>query len=289
MSPSAYPHFFEAIALVVGACIGSFLNVVISRVPEGRSIVRPGSHCACGQPIAWRDNIPLLSWLALRGRARCCGRRISVRYPLVEVLTALLFLACWRLFPPAVAVCGAILLSDLIAATVIDLDHLIIPDSLTIGVAIAGLVLCLLVPSLHGEHSGIFLLDSLRSGTDGLVGLLIGSGLVLWISVLAEAMLKKEAMGFGDVKFIGTIGVFCGWRGAVFAVFGGAVIGSAVLLGVLAGSQLRRAKPAAPEAAPMGLGTQVPFGPMLAVGGALYFLALRGPVDAWFARIGGLY
>ena len=100
------PWFFPAAALVFGAIVGSFLNVCIHRIPAGQSIVRPGSHCACGAPIAWYDNLPIFSWLFLRGRARCCGRPFSVRYPAVELLTALLFLACWRLFPPAPAACG---------------------------------------------------------------------------------------------------------------------------------------------------------------------------------------
>lgn len=94
------PWFFPAAVAVFGAMVGSFLNVVIYRVPAEKSIVTPGSHCGCGRPIAWRDNIPVLSWLLLRGRARCCGRPFSFRYPLVELLTAGLFLACWLTFPP---------------------------------------------------------------------------------------------------------------------------------------------------------------------------------------------
>jgi leader peptidase (prepilin peptidase)/N-methyltransferase len=97
---TAFPWFFPALAFGFGACIGSFLNVVIYRVPAGKSIVTPGSHCACGAPIAWYDNLPILSWFLLRGRARCCGRRYSFRYAFVELLTAGLFLACWLLFPP---------------------------------------------------------------------------------------------------------------------------------------------------------------------------------------------
>src|ERR1700690_1792567 len=95
------PWFFPTAAFLFGAIIGSFLNVCIHRIPAGQSIVRPGSHCACGAPIAWYDNIPILSWLLLRGRARCCGRPFSARYLLVEILTAALFLACWlRLSAP---------------------------------------------------------------------------------------------------------------------------------------------------------------------------------------------
>jgi leader peptidase (prepilin peptidase)/N-methyltransferase len=223
----AFPWFFPTVAFLVGACVGSFLNVVIYRVPKKESIVTPGSHCGCGQPIAWHDNIPILSWLLLRGRARCCGRPFSVRYPGVEFFTALLFLGCWLRYPaPAVALAGMLFLSALVAATFIDLDHFIIPDVFTLGLGVTGLLLSLAVPALHGQHTGDFLHDALRSGGLSLLGSLIGSALVLWISMVAEAVLQKQAMGFGDVKFVGAIGAFCGWQGAVFAVFGGAVVGT---------------------------------------------------------------
>src|SRR6186713_953103 len=101
-----FPWFFPGVMFVFGACIGSFLNVVIYRLPAEQSIVKPGSRCACGTAIAWHDNVPILSWFILRGRARCCGRAYSFRYPFVELLTASVFLACWLFFPPAKAFCG---------------------------------------------------------------------------------------------------------------------------------------------------------------------------------------
>jgi leader peptidase (prepilin peptidase)/N-methyltransferase len=294
---AAAPWFFPAVAFILGACIGSFLNVVIYRVPAGRSIITPGSHCACGAPIAWSDNLPILSWFILRGKARCCGRPYSIRYALVELLTAALFLACWLLFPPAKAVCGMVFLSLLIGATFIDLDHFIIPDAFTIGAGVTGLILSLLVPALHGQHAGVFALDSLRSVTASLQGLFIGSGLVLWIALLAEVVLKKEAMGFGDVKFVGAIGAFCGWQGAVFAMFGGAMVGTVwFMLAVLWQKLAGRASPVAPKAetpegqpAPLGFGVHVPFGPMLAIAGALHFLFFHRWLAAYFAQIGELF
>ena len=165
-----HPLFFPTFVFILGACIGSFLNVVIYRVPAGKSIVRPGSTCACGTPIAWYDNIPVLSWLILRGHARCCGRPFSFRYPFVELLTAAVFLACWLRMPPAAAVCGWVFLGSLICATFIDLDHMIIPDAFTIGLAIVGLLLSALIPALHGQHSGFYVADSLRSGSASLSG-----------------------------------------------------------------------------------------------------------------------
>lgn len=294
---AAFPWFFPLAVFLFGACIGSFLNVVIYRVPKEESIVSPGSHCACGQPIRWYDNLPILSWLILRGKARCCGRAFSVRYPFVELLTAVLFTLCWLRFSPGVAVCGWILLGCLIPATFIDLDHFIIPDVFTIGLGVVGVLLSCLVPALHGHSAGIFLVDSLRSLVASLQGLLLGSGLVLWIALVAEALLRKEAMGFGDVKFVGAIGAFCGWQGAVFAVFGGALVGT-VWFAVawtwqkITGRKAPVAPPAeTPEGEPvdLGLGVHVPFGPMLAIAGALYFLFFRSWVAAWFAEIGVLF
>ncbi|MFP4282463.1 MAG: prepilin peptidase, partial [Opitutales bacterium] len=90
-----FPWFLPTLVAVLGACVGSFLNVVIYRVPAGRSVVKPGSMCRCGRPIAWYDNLPVLSWILLRGRARCCGARFSARYPAIEALTAFLFWAAW--------------------------------------------------------------------------------------------------------------------------------------------------------------------------------------------------
>lgn len=294
---AAFPWFFPTAAFLVGACIGSFLNVVIYRLPKEESIVTPGSHCGCGQPIKWHDNIPILSWLVLRGRARCCGRAFSFRYPFVELLTGLLFVACWLRFPPFVALCGWLFLSSLIAATFIDLDHMIIPDVFTIGLGVVGVLLSTVVPALHGQHSDYFLVDSMRAGLASVQGLLIGSGLVLWIALVAETLLKKEAMGFGDVKFVGAIGAFCGWQGAVFAIFGGALVGT-VWFGVawlwerVTGKRAAVAPPsetAGGEAAPLAFGAHVPFGPMLAIAGALYFLVFREATLAYLSDIAPLF
>jgi len=294
---TAFPWFFPLCAFLVGACVGSFLNVVIYRVPKDESIVTPGSHCACGQPIKWHDNIPMLSWLLLRGRARCCGRTFSFRYPFVELLTALLFLTCWLRYPPSVAVCGAIFVSCLVAATFIDLDHFIIPDVFTLGLAVVGVLLSFVVPALHGHHGNLFILDSLHSGVASLHGLLIGSALVLWIALLAEAVLKKEAMGFGDVKFVGAIGAFCGWQGATFSIFGGALVGTVWFAVALVWQKISGQKsPVAPpsetpegEPAALGFGAHVPFGPMLAIAGAIYFLGARDWVSAWFDQVAVLF
>lgn len=291
------PWFFPVVVAIFGACIGSFLNVCIYRIPKDESIIRPGSHCGCGHSIAWYDNIPVLSWLILRGRARCCGRPFSIRYPAIELLTAALFLGCWLLFPPGKAVAGMVLCSILICATFIDLDHMLIPDVFTIGGAMAGLLLSMFLPVLHGHHHEFFVIASLRSSVDSVLGLLVGSALVLWIALLAEVVLRKEAMGFGDVKFLGAIGAFVGWKGAVFAVFGGAMVGCvwfavAMLWQKLTGRAAPPAEtpPASAEGgeappAPLGFGVHVPFGPMLGIAALLYFLALHRWVDDYFANL----
>jgi len=293
----AFPWFFTVCAGVFGAIVGSFLNVVIYRLPLNKSIVTPGSHCACGTPIKWYNNIPVFSWLILRGKAACCGRAYGFRYPFIEALTAALFVACWLQFPPLQALCGFLFVSCLICATWIDLDYMIIPDRFTIGLGIAGVILSVLVPSLHGYSGSPGLLDGMHSGTDALIGMFIGSGLLVWIAVVAEAVLKKDAMGFADVKLIGAIGAFCGWQGALFSLFGGAVIGTVwVGLAWLVQKLLGRKTALAPRAEnPDGTPTelafdaQVPFGPMLAIGGLLHFLWLKPWMAAYLAPFGELF
>lgn len=294
---SLFPWFFSCGVFVFGAIIGSFLNVCILRIPAGRSVVRPGSHCACGAPIRWYNNIPIISWFILRGRAPCCGRSFSIRYAAIELLTAVLFLCAWQLLPPAKAACGMVLVSCLICATFIDLDHMEIPDVFSIGLAVTGVVLSFAVPSLHSFGSGIFLLDSLRSGTEAIIGALVGAGLVLWIAMIAESVLKKEAMGLGDVKFVGAIGAFTGWQGTLTAVFGGALVGTvwfalALIWQKIGGRKARsimKAENQEGDAAELGVGALVPYGPMLAIAGGLHFLWLHRYVDAYFAQLSVLF
>lgn len=291
------PWFFPFMAVLIGACIGSFLNVCIYRIPKDESVVHPGSHCGCGQPIAWYDNIPVLSWLILRGRARCCGRPFSFRYPAIEFLTAALFLACWLVFPPGKAVAGAVLCSIVICAHFIDHDHMIIPDALTIGGAAAGLLLSLLLPSLHGQIHDIYLVASIRSGLAAVLGVFVGSALVLWIALFAEAILKKEAMGFGDVKYLGALGAFVGWQGVVFGLFGGALLGCLWFSLAYAWKKITgrtapvplRAETAEGQPAELGLGVHVPFGPMLGLAVLIYFFGLHRWVDAYFADLTVLF
>jgi leader peptidase (prepilin peptidase)/N-methyltransferase len=291
------PWIFISLAAFIGACVGSFLNVCIYRIPKEESVVSPRSHCGCGQPIAWRDNIPVLSWFLLRGRARCCGRHFSFRYPAIELLTAALFVFCWMLFPPGKALAGAVLCSIVICAHFIDHDHMIIPDAFTIGGAAAGVLLSLALPSLHGQAHDYFMIASTRAGLAAVLGLFIGSALVLWIALFAEAILKREAMGFGDVKYLGALGAFVGWKGAVFAMFGGATLGCVWFILAYAWKKITgRTAPVSlpaetPEGQPaeLGLGVHVPFGPMLGLAALLYFFWAHTWVDAYFLKLEPLF
>jgi len=300
---SCLPWYFPTLAFLFGACIGSFLNVCIYRIPAGKSVVRPGSHCACGAPIAWYDNIPILSWFLLRGKARCCGRPFSFRYPAVEALTGALFLACWLIAPtvPA-ALCWMVFTAFMVAATFIDLDTFTIPDRFSVGGMVLGLALSLFVPSLHPSH--LFASANLSSLAEGIVGAFVGTALVYWIMVLAEIVLRRPAMGEGDVKLMGAFGAFCGWKGAVFALFGGAVLGTVAVIAwsltrLILGKGLKSDIPAhaaLPEESaaekpadasqddvPEGA---VPFGPSLAGGALLYLLLAQGYMDSYLAQVG---
>jgi leader peptidase (prepilin peptidase)/N-methyltransferase len=286
-----YPWFFAAFSFIFGAIVGSFLNVCIYRIPAERSVVFPGSTCACGKPIAWYNNIPVLTWVFLRGRASCCGEKFSARYPAIELLTAVLFYASWVMHPPVVAMIGFLFIAFLICSTFIDLDHMIIPDRFSIGGMLIGVLLSILFTSLQGVE-GQPIIANIESGVHSIIGALIGAGLVYWIAVLGEIVFRKPAMGEGDVKFVGFIGAFCGWQGAVFAMFGGAFIGTLILLPVLLLGRIfgwkQRGGTSGSEAAEesdesVAFGSQVPFGPMLAVGGLVYFLGFDRYVDAYFA------
>lgn len=286
----AFPWFFTVLAAVFGAIVGSFLNVCIYRIPAGISVVTPGSRCACGEPIRWHDNIPVLGWFLLRGRARCCGRRIAGRYPAVEAATALLFALAWMRLPAGRAAAVMVLLALLIVATMVDLDHMIIPDRVSIGGMLAGMALSALVPQVHGLTGLGDPVAHVAGAMRGLLGVCVGSGVILWIGLLAEVALRREAIGFGDVKLMGAIGAFLGWQGAVAAIFGGALVGLAAVAGLQVAGRLVGNGETGESAL---LGREVPFGPMLAAGAVLYVLLGEPYVDefldvlAFFAGFGG--
>jgi leader peptidase (prepilin peptidase)/N-methyltransferase len=225
--------------LIAGLLIGSFLNVVIARVPEGRSLWRPGSACpGCGAAIAWHDNIPVLSFLALRGRCRACSVPIPWRYPIVEALTAALFAAAaWRFGPTLDAVAAAALLAGLVAITVVDLEHQIIPDVLSLPGILAGVLANLATGRLPWLES--------------IMGVLVGGGVFLAI-ILASG----GGMGGGDMKLGAMLGAFLGWKVVLLSMLV-AVVAGGLLAVALIGTGVRGRK------------DPIPFGPFLALGGAV--------------------
>jgi len=356
-------HFWSLCFFIFGCIVGSFLNVCIHRLPAGMSIITPRSHCPhCKYSIPWYLNIPLVTWLALRGRCKNCGAPISPRYFVVELLTGLAFLGCWLAFGNtahlpsfAVALVYCLFLAGLIAATFIDIEHLIIPDEITLGGLGAGLFASFFIPALHQAQT---LSIGLRRG---FVGAVAGAGVVYavlrlgkWLfgrqrvklpagarivfgesavhlpgreipyedlfyrktdvvvlqartvelvdrgywdvpvrlspfsleigdekfkpedvacldAVTAEVVLPREAMGLGDVKFMGAIGAFIGWQGVLFTLtlssMIGAFFGAAMVL-------LRRRE----------WSGRLYFGPFIALAAALWIFA--GPsLVAWYLHL----
>ena len=277
-----WPWFWPLVVFVFGSCVGSFLNVCIYRIPAGKSIVRPGSTCACGKPIAWYDNIPILSWFLLRGKARCCKRPFSIRYPLVEALTGCTFLAVFLQYPLLQTIPLWIFIALLTVGAFIDLDTMELPDVITIGGTIMGVALAFALPQLHECADGPFIADSIRSGTLAILGAAVGSGIIVWIREIGQMAFRREAMGFGDVVLMGLIGAFCGWKGALCAIFGGSVLGALLMIPwtLFLRFSARKKEQPLPD-------TAIPFGPWLALGAAAYVLIpwVRTGVDSYLANI----
>ncbi len=185
-------HFWSVVSFCLGAIVGSFLNVCIHRLPREESVLRPGSHCPhCGRAIPWRLNLPLVSWLWLRGRCAFCGGAIAARYFVVELLTALLFLACWLVFghdSVALALVNGVALSGLLVATQIDWEHFIIPDQITIGGVAVGVLASFLVPALHQADTPVEALQ--RS----FLGALVGGGLIYGVVRLGKLLFGRHAV-----------------------------------------------------------------------------------------------
>jgi len=209
-----YHYFFIASAFFLGAIIGSFLNVCIIRLPEGRSIVSPPSHCpACRSAIRFYDNIPVFSYILLRGRCRGCGERISPRYPLVEFLTACLSVLLMLRFGPSLSyVVYLLFVSSLVVITFIDIDHRIIPDKISLPAIPIGFALSFLLPEITWLQS--------------LIGVLVGGGSLLLVAVVYEAITGAEGMGGGDIKLLAMLGAFLGWEGALFTIMASSLTGT---------------------------------------------------------------
>ena len=214
------PFFIGMVVFIFGACIGSFLNVCIVRLPDEKSIVNPPSHCVkCKKPLAWYDNIPFVSYLLLGGKCRFCKTKISFRYFLVELITALSFVGMYLysgLHPVTYAY--LVMISGFIVAIFTDFKHRIIPDEITIYGMLLGMILSFCVPQLHGVEWNGYAARELALGRSTL-GVLIGGGLIYVMGLLGEVIFKKESMGGGDVKLMAMVGAFLGWKLAVLTFF----------------------------------------------------------------------
>ena len=206
----------SALAGLVGLIIGSFLNVCTLRWPEDESVVFPGSHCPkCGEPIRWYDNVPVLGYVLLRGRCRACREPISLQYPLVELATGLVWAGMFSYAGLSFeALRGTLLLTILFGIALTDARFYIIPDQFSLG----GLVLGLGLAFLPGG------IDAL----DALIGAIVGFGLLGSVAVIGKWMLKKDAMGLGDIKMMAMVGAFLGWAGVLLTVFLGALLGAVI-------------------------------------------------------------
>ena len=209
---------------IFGAIIGSFLNVCIYRLPKGRSIIVPGSYCPnCTAKIHWYDNIPMLSFLFLKGKARCCKAKISLRYFIVEILTAAALLILFISFGlSAKFFAYSILASGLIIATFVDFEIQEIPDEISLGGLAVGLILSVAFPSILNEGT------RLNGFLNSFLGALAGGGMIYVMGILGEFAFKKEAMGGGDVKLLAMIGSFLGWKLTILTFFIAPVFGAVV-------------------------------------------------------------
>jgi leader peptidase (prepilin peptidase)/N-methyltransferase len=353
-------HFWSAVFFVLGTMVGSFLNVCIHRMPLDQSVIHPPSHCPhCKYSIPWLLNLPLVTWLYLRGKCANCQSPISVRYFLVELLTGLTFLGTWIAFghrSPAVALVYCLVLAGFIAATFIDFEHIIIPDEITIGGMVVGFLLSAVVPELH--HTA----DRAAALKASFLGIAVGGGLVylilrggklafgkekiqltgesrivftetslqlpdkelryeeifyrksdsiqlhaktvelpdrsFWNATLSlspnelkiggekfnpeevphmevvasELVLPREAMGFGDVKFMAAIGAFLGWHATIFSLMVSAVLGTMVSLLAIA---VRRAD----------WSSRIPYGPYIAAAAVIYMFLPLNLQEMWRAYV----
>jgi leader peptidase (prepilin peptidase)/N-methyltransferase len=259
------------IIFLLGASLGSFFNVCIERIPKNISVIVPRSRCDCGQPIPFWLNIPIFGWLLLGGTARCCGRRLEFRYIFLEIFTAILMLLLWRRSDPWEFAVYGVFFGLLIVASGIDFATMTMPDRCTIGGAVLGVAGSVLLA--HFSRGNYIFMGAMAA----LRGMLLGSSVLLWIAIFAELALKKEAVGFGDVKLMGCIGTFIGTKGAIFSIFGGTCLGILVIFPPWWFYNRRKNK--------VKLDSFLPFGPFLALGAICYLLFFKEIIDEYFSQI----
>jgi leader peptidase (prepilin peptidase)/N-methyltransferase len=247
------------LVFVLGLIVGSFSNVCIYRIPRNESVIYPASHCPkCRTKIKPVDNIPLLSYILLKGRCHNCGSKISIQYPVVEFLTGLIYLIIYLTYGLSIqSLVYIILASALIIIAFIDLQEQIIPDIISLPGIVVGLILSFIVPYISFINSAL--------------GALVGGGIILIIAWVGSIIFKKEAMGGGDVKLTAMIGAFLGWRYTIISLFLG------FFLGALAGIILIMTKIKKREDA-------IPFGPFIVLGSIITFLCGEKIIN-WYMGI----
>jgi leader peptidase (prepilin peptidase) / N-methyltransferase len=243
---------------LIGAAIGSFLNVCIYRLPRRESLVWPASHCtSCGRTLSWYENVPILGWLALRGRCRTCGERISIVYPIVELVTAVIFVCGYLIYgwTPLLAV-RLLFACAMIVLFVIDLQHQILPNVITVPGIVIGFILSVFLPP---------------GWVSSLLGIVLGGGVLLAIMEAYARARGFEGLGMGDVKMLAMIGAFLGWQLMLLTLVLGSLAGSLIGVGLMA---TRRG----------GMKTALPFGTFLAMG-ALVAAVAGDAILRWYVSM----
>ena len=236
------PGALFALAVAFGAAVGSFLNVCIYRLPLSKSVVSPPSACpTCNRALVWYENIPIVSYLVLRGRCRTCQTPIGPQYPIVEVLTALMFGAAWWFYGPSMLLVSRLMFGcALIALFAIDLEHHLLPNAITLPGIVAGFVL-----SFFTEPGWL----------SSLIGILVGGGLLYAIAEAYYRLRHEEGLGMGDVKMLAMVGAFIGWQLTFLTLMMASVAGSVIGIGLIATKR-------------GGMKYALPFGTFLALGAA---------------------
>jgi len=273
---------------LIGASFGSFLNVAISRWPEGLSVVKPRSRCPkCGHQISASENIPILSWLMLRGRCSGCGLPISIQYPIVELLVGLLWLAAYLQYGPTfTAFRVAVFATVLLGIAITDAKHFLIPDGFTVF-GVFFLLLSAFVALYLGEA------DPFARPWDAFLGMCVGAGAISIVGWLGEVWLKRPAMGFGDVTLMAVVGAAVGPARALLTIFIAAAIAPIILLGIVYPLSARglsddKGQTELPlEASGAWRKRELPFGVFLAPA-ALIALLFGDAIIGWYLRISGL-
>jgi leader peptidase (prepilin peptidase)/N-methyltransferase len=247
------------LAFIFGACIGSFLNVCIYRIPAGLSIVHPASRCPqCKSPLPFYDNIPILSYLLLMGKCRKCKTPIAIRYPFVEFLGGLFALACVLSFGPTLhGLVVFVFIATLLVITFIDLDHRIIPDTISLPGIPLFFLAAFAVPTVTWRASAL--------------GIAAGGGSLFAVAWIYQLVTGRQGMGGGDIKLLAMIGAMVGWQGILFTLFAASAIGTVIglLVMILSGKDMKLA---------------IPFGPFLAMG-AVTYVFFGSAVIRWYVTM----